>query len=40
VLAADLKEQDEVVVLGNYELEPVMLVSVTPFGDKMKGAAQ
>ena len=40
VLAADLKEQDEVVVLGNYELEPVMLVSVKPFGDKMKGAAQ
>ncbi len=40
VLAADLKEQDEVVVLGNYELEPGMLVSVTPFGDKIKGAAQ
>ena len=30
VMAADLKEQDEVVVLGNYELEAGMAVSAIP----------
>lgn len=30
VIAADLKEQDEVVVLGNYELQSGMAVSVKP----------
>lgn len=36
VLASDLKEQDTVVILGNYELEQGMLVSAIP----VKGVAQ
>lgn len=40
VIAADLKAEDEVVVLGNYELEPGMTVSATPAGTIGKGAAQ
>ena len=40
VIAAGLKEQDEVVVLGNYELEPGMAVSATPSSPVERGASQ
>jgi membrane fusion protein, multidrug efflux system len=40
VIATDLKEQDEVVVLGNYELEPGMPVSATPSTSFNKEFAQ
>ncbi|MDD5580945.1 MAG: efflux RND transporter periplasmic adaptor subunit [Methylobacter sp.] len=40
VIAADLKAQDDVVVLGNYELEPGMTVSAMPADNSGKGAAQ
>ena len=40
VIAADLKAQDEVVVLGNYELEPGMAVSVMPDNSIGKGVSQ
>ena len=37
VIATDLKAQDEVVILGNYELESGMPVSVLPSNDRNKG---
>jgi RND family efflux transporter MFP subunit len=40
VIAADLKPQDEVVVLGNYELEPGMAVHAMPADRVGQGAAQ
>lgn len=40
VIAPDLKAQDDVVVLGNYELEPDMAVSATSVDNIGKGAAQ
>ncbi len=40
LIAADLQVQDEVVVLGNYELEPGMAVSATPAARIGKRAAQ
>ena len=40
VIAADLKAQDEVVVLGNYELKPGMAVSATPGNSIGKGVSQ
>lgn len=39
VIAADLKEQDDIVVLGNYELEPGMAVSATPSIQLDKGVS-
>lgn len=40
VIAVDLKEQDDVVVLGNYELEPGMEVSATSSKKFSKGASR
>ena len=40
VIAADLKAQDEVVILGNYELEPGMAVSAMPDNSIGKGVSQ
>ncbi len=40
LIHSDLKEQDEVVVLGNYELEPDMAVSVKPSVHTDKGVSQ
>jgi len=40
VIAAELKVQDEVVVLGNYELQPGMAVSATPGRSNGKGVSQ
>jgi membrane fusion protein (multidrug efflux system) len=40
VITADLKAEDEVVVLGNYELESGMAVHATPVETIGKGAAQ
>ena len=40
VIAADLKAQDEVVILGNYELKPGMAVSATPSNSIGKGVSQ
>lgn len=40
IIAADLKEQDDVVVLGNYELESGMAVSTTPSTGIGAGASQ
>jgi len=39
VIATDLKEQDEAVVLGNYELESGMAVSVAPSTQLDKGVS-
>jgi RND family efflux transporter MFP subunit len=40
LIHSDLKEQDEVVVLGNYELEPGMPVSVTTRNNLDKGVSK
>ncbi len=40
VIATDLKDGDDVVVLGNYELEPGMAVHATPADLTGKGAVQ
>ena len=40
VIATDLKAEDDVVVVGNYELKPGMAVSAVPADHNGKGAAQ